>query len=398
MHSNFLTTVLVAVVVAKGVLSVPLGLSHPEAKTQEEKDNLASLQAAANEANRQIPIMEKVLADPNNEKHKPLIEAAFGKNVDLKKVKENVQKLKTGTVPVHLPTAPGSDTIAYNRYDKDKPPMKSVHIEFGKKYHKSAESTRTGTLIHEATHYLGNTGDYIEKGKMLKGNQHETEHMGYTSKSSFYKTPKSLNGDKTWTTMRDSTQNMHDNAEAYGQFASLCANAKLTRRDFHNFRRALATGDDDAAISFLARRNACALPKDYFKKKAAAKAAIVAKKPHAPAKNTHSRTPSSQHKLPASKPLKNALKVGKHVPSRKSTPRKAVGAKHVSNKLRGGRPPTAKQGKAPAHKKSVTHKPVANRKKVASAARPIHKAVPQKSVVGRKPATKKGRRDLEYED
>ena len=92
--------------------------------------------------NKQIPAMEKVLADPTNEKHKPLIEAAFGKDssLDLNKVKANVEKLKTGTVPVHLPTAPGSNTIAYNRYDADHPPMNPVHIEFGKKYHKGEQN------------------------------------------------------------------------------------------------------------------------------------------------------------------------------------------------------------------------------------------------------------------
>jgi len=42
----------------------------------------------------------------------------------------------------------------------------------------AADSTRAGTLIHEATHYLGNTGDYIENGQMLKGNQHETDKSG----------------------------------------------------------------------------------------------------------------------------------------------------------------------------------------------------------------------------
>ena len=46
--------------------------------------------------------MEKVIADPENEKQKPLIEAAFGTNAKLDIVQENIQKLKTGNVPVQL--------------------------------------------------------------------------------------------------------------------------------------------------------------------------------------------------------------------------------------------------------------------------------------------------------
>ncbi|KAF9563494.1 hypothetical protein CPC08DRAFT_748946 [Agrocybe pediades] len=283
MHSNFLATLLIAISVANGIFAVPLSLSHAEPTTDEERKNLKKLQDANTVANNQIPQMEKVLADPNNEKHKPLIEAAFGKNADLNKVKENVEKLRTGTVPVDLKTAPGGGTIAHTSYDKPHPPMKPVDVKFGKKYHNSAENTRAGTLIHEATHYLGNTGDDIVNGQMLKGDQDVPEGAasGYTSKSNFYKTPKSLNGDKIWANMRDSTKNMHDNAEAYGQFASLCANANLSRRDYHNFRRALATGDDDSAIAFLAKRNTCSLPKDHFKKKAAEKAAAAKKTPAA---------------------------------------------------------------------------------------------------------------------
>ena len=52
------------------------------------------------QANRQIGIMEKVIADPENEKHKPLIQAAFGDKADVNIMRDNIEKLKTGNVPV----------------------------------------------------------------------------------------------------------------------------------------------------------------------------------------------------------------------------------------------------------------------------------------------------------
>ena len=80
--------------------------------------------------------MEKVIADPKNEKHAPLIKAAFGDNADLNVVKGNIQKIKNGNVPVKLPTAAGRDTLAYTLYDDTKNPMVPQHVEFGKQFHK----------------------------------------------------------------------------------------------------------------------------------------------------------------------------------------------------------------------------------------------------------------------
>jgi len=43
----------------------------------------------------------------------------------------------------------------------------------------AALSTQAGTLIHEASHALADTGDYIKDGKILKGsNPEETDKTG----------------------------------------------------------------------------------------------------------------------------------------------------------------------------------------------------------------------------
>jgi len=81
--------------------------------------------------------METVIADPTNEKHAPLIKAAFGNDasLDLDIVKANIEKLKEGSVNVKLPAAPGSATVAYTQYNDA---MEPQHIEFGKKFHSCA--------------------------------------------------------------------------------------------------------------------------------------------------------------------------------------------------------------------------------------------------------------------
>ncbi|KAF4610064.1 hypothetical protein D9613_010292 [Agrocybe pediades] len=393
MHSNFLATVLIAISVANGIFAVPLHISpNATSKTKEEKENGKRLDEANAEANNQIPHMEKVLADPTNEKHKPLIEAAFGKDpsLDLNKVKENVQKLKMGAVKVDLKTAPTTKqmrddkTLAWTNYNKGVP----VDIKFVKKFHQSAKSTRAGTLIHEATHFLGDTTDYAVNGQMLNGGQELPENAVavYTDKPNMYKTPKALNGNTYWANVRDSTRNMHNSAEAYNQFASLCANAKLSRRDYHNFRRALATGDDDSAIAFLAKRNACALPKDYFKKKAAEKAA-AAKKGAAEKKPAAG---AAKSKGPAAKTLaksKTTPHAGKQSPMKKSP----IAGKAATKKLPGGR--TAKAvGKAAGSKRPTkTKTPAAAAHGGKHAATPKSKAAGS-TAGGKKKGTAAGRR------
>jgi hypothetical protein len=337
------------------VLGAPLNIQHGEAATDDEKANLERLKAAKDEANNHITKMETALKDPTNEKHKPLIDAAFGTDPsrDLNKIKANVKLLKGGTIPVNLAKVGDSKTMAYTHYNDHMVPQS---VNFGKKFHTSALSTQAGTMIHEATHHLADTGDYIKDGKMLKGSHpDETDRMGYASKQSFYKTAKSLNADKTWTNMRDghtdkhgvvhaATKNMHDNAESYAQFASMC-NANL-RRDLHMYRRALALGEDEIASYYLERRSACALPKNHFANKAAAKKAAEAKTKAGGAKTTGSKLATAKNAKAAagSKTLLSKAKAG----AAKSS--KAGAVKHLPNgrvakpvsKVAGSRRPTSR--------------------------------------------------------
>jgi len=78
--------------------------------------------------------MEKVIKDPKNEKHLPLIKAAFGDKADLTVVKENIEKIKNGNVPVKLRTDE-DDTIAYTFYKNKKNPMVPQHVVFGPQYY-----------------------------------------------------------------------------------------------------------------------------------------------------------------------------------------------------------------------------------------------------------------------
>ena len=77
--------------------------------------------------------MEKVIADPENAKHKPLIQAAFGPNADVSVIKANVEKLKTGNVPVKL--AAEKKVLAYTQYSATDPAVPQ-HVVFGEDYHK----------------------------------------------------------------------------------------------------------------------------------------------------------------------------------------------------------------------------------------------------------------------
>lgn len=418
MRSNSLTTLLFAIYAFHGVFGVPLGIQHGEATTDEETANLGRLTAATAEANNHITKMETALNDPTNAKHKPLIDAAFGTDpsLDLNHIKANVQKLKTGTVPVTLHNSGNSKTMAYTQYNDHMVPQ---HVDFGKKFHTSALSTQAGTLIHEATHHLGDTGDYIKDGKMLKGSHpDETDRSGYAGKQSFYKTTKSLNGDKIWTNMRDghtdkdgvvhaATKNMHDNAESYAQFASLC-NAALRRRDLHMYRRALAEGQDEIASFYLQRRSSCALPKNHFANKAAAKKAAEAKTKAPGAKTAGSKltTPKNAKAAAGAKTLLSKTRAGaaksskvgavKHLANGRvaKAATKVAGSRRPASRVAAGKHTIAKGGAAIKHASRPgatankhaatankhTTKPAAGSKHIAHPAANKHSAKPAQRV------------------
>ncbi|KIK02716.1 hypothetical protein K443DRAFT_42173, partial [Laccaria amethystina LaAM-08-1] len=90
-------------------------------------------------ANKQIPIMEKVLNDPENKNHEQVIKAAFGAhpNFDLNVVKENVQHLKNGRVLVDLEADTTiKDSIGFTSYDKAVPKRNPTFVKFSTNYYK----------------------------------------------------------------------------------------------------------------------------------------------------------------------------------------------------------------------------------------------------------------------
>ncbi|KAF8961991.1 hypothetical protein BDZ97DRAFT_1920879 [Flammula alnicola] len=400
MHSSqYFSTILFVFCALRGISALPLGLTHPPAEglNEEHTEYLNTIIAAKDKANTQIAKMETVLNDPGRPTHRAAINAAFGthSSLDINAVKANVQRLKTGSIPVELETYSAGSSLGVNHYYPMEPGETSARpriVAFSKKFHKSTSvNTHAATLIHEATHFLADTGDDIHNGKMLKGGNplpdkrkpgdKELSKAG-ASKQNPHKTVKSLNGDTVFTQMRDGhtdkdgvhgpTQNMHDNAESYNQFASICDNLPV-RRDLHAmYRRALGSGDDKAAMYYLFRRKACALSKNHFAKKAPAKKAANAKVKTTGAKTVGAKAAGSRR--PATR-----------VPSRKLlTPTTARQAHRTSTHA------------APAARKPAVHKAAARPgahgvpKKVA----PIHAApkaavhAPSKPHVANYPATK----------
>ncbi|KAG6913006.1 hypothetical protein DXG01_010460 [Tephrocybe rancida] len=178
------------------------------------------------------------------------------------------------------------------------------------------DAGRAGTVIHEATHKLSATGDVVdENDNIIKGNEEgkATDETGYSSNHNMHKTVADIKKDKKYTEVRDKVKNMHDNAESYALFASLCSQpGALERRDFHRWNRALRAGNQ-GQLAYLARRNNCKLPN------AAAKMAAINA---AATKATKSATTNA----PATKPLAKNAAAGK-VPAPKLPAKKAAAVK-----------------------------------------------------------------------
>ncbi|KAF9547854.1 hypothetical protein CPC08DRAFT_769354 [Agrocybe pediades] len=170
--------------------------------------------------------MEAVLANPNFPGNKAMIEATFGVDPSrhFPSIVDTVAKLKTGTVPIMLPLAKINPALAFTYYDATMTPM---YIQFGRTFYTqrkkttckycflvhnfgndrlfiSAQRAQAATLIHEATHYLADTGDYIKHGEFLKGSDPtQTSRTGYTGRLNPYETIAELDGDTAWIKMRD---------------------------------------------------------------------------------------------------------------------------------------------------------------------------------------------------
>jgi hypothetical protein len=326
MHSQYLSLVVFSACVLPGIVSIPLSVDYVQPETDWEKlglkKNAEIIQKAETEANQQIPIMEKVLNDPENKNHEQVIKAAFGAhpNFDLNVVKENVQHLKNGRVLVDLEAETIKDSIGFTSYDKAVPKRNPTFVKFSTNYYKprpkhlrlegltgkalkeaKVENTarlQAGALLHEASHFIKeiDAGDYVDEqrkpSEVLRGTDLKTTDLAiYTKGSVPYRKPADLDADTgDYTKLRSGytnkggeethkpAKNFHLSAESYTQFASLCSNLyPNVRRDLHIYGRALG---DLPAVHYLMRRQACALPKAAVAKtnKSAPKSAVEAGK------------------------------------------------------------------------------------------------------------------------
>jgi len=228
------------IVFAHSVASLSITPLAPPANPQETQ-YLAVLNKAVDLANTRITAMDNVLKNSGTSEHKKIIDATFGTNsqyLDTGFMKNTVARLKTGQVPVQLPLASGAQTIAFTLYDDTKTPMVPLHVEFGKKYYAKTTSlsAQAATLLHEATHYLSDTGDYIIDRTFIPGSDHRiSKDTGYTSQLEPYTTVNQINADKKFVRMRDGykpeigppvppVKSMHLNAESYAQLSSMAGN------------------------------------------------------------------------------------------------------------------------------------------------------------------------------
>ncbi|KAF9521538.1 hypothetical protein CPB83DRAFT_245616 [Crepidotus variabilis] len=354
MLSFYRLSILLALVQA--VLSTPLGITYDKpAVGAATIANKQRLDDATTLANTQITHMRSGIdkAIAGEPKALALYEAAFGKagtNSDMTKVQDTVQALQTGTIHAkvaafpfrngEIASVPWTENKAANTWD-------AGPARFGSAFHDTTNmdaNGRAGTVIHEATHQLKKTGDAVDKttGAILRADQddknaHPIDNVsGYTNAPNMHKKVADVTKDKKFTAVRNSAPNMHDNAESYAVFASLCSQpGALRRRDLHLFNRALVEGDDEQ-LEYLSRRNSCQLPPNYFAKKKAAAAAKagVPTKTDASSKNLKASTPNAAPKLrtavgKVSKANKvtNALKPGR---GSKTSTKSVVGGKKVA--------------------------------------------------------------------
>jgi hypothetical protein len=285
-----------------GIFAVPLDLSFGNNAGDDE--NKKHFSDAMPEVNRQINAMQQNLADANGGRSKEFL-AAFGDKADVDQVRKRVKAMKNGDFLVE--SAQTSNDVTLGGVPKGANGMGQA--KFGLGFHKPPPSVkdlngmRAGTIIHEASHQLVQTGDKVVDGtkQIIKPFDDDKIHKqassainGYAATSDVIKSEADL-GDN-YKKLRDSSPNMHDNADSYRVYANLCSKSL--------YRRALL--EDDPIAFYLAKRQSCTLPPDYFAKKAAAKAKAAApgaKTSSAAAKGTAkgTKTAAAAPKTPASK-------------------------------------------------------------------------------------------------
>ncbi|KAF9474337.1 hypothetical protein BDN70DRAFT_884904 [Pholiota conissans] len=288
---HFTSKFLLVLAVVRVAVGVPLGIEYDKTTglSAQEQANKVRLDQAAVDAHAQVGKMREGFNKYKNGEAKAtaLFHAAFGQNADVNVVDSTISQLENGNIRAKLDTHPftGGEIAAIPWTKDGKKPWTAGDAQFSAQFHGVGANAlnnagRAGTLIHEATHQLSKTGDDVNKSNNIArpyDGRSQAVNTGYTSNHNMHKTVAEVTADTAYTNVRDNVGNMHINAESYAVFGSLCSQpGALRRRDLHLFNRALFEGDDDQLV-YLARRNSCQLPPDYFAKKAAAKKAAAAK-------------------------------------------------------------------------------------------------------------------------
>jgi len=303
-------------------------------------DRVNSFNEANHRAGEMVDNMVKVV-NSNDPKHKAIVDAAFGPNADHAKIKATVEKLNTQQV--HIGTtdvANVKDPRLVATTPMTRPNGPAGPIKLGPEFFagdSSLKDFRAGTLIHEATHQLSHTGDKVntqdkmigaledQKANVKMDNGKPVIGYQYPGPPDPKGVPKSAADlSQKYKDMITNTKDTHNNADSYRVLAHLCSQPGVFRRDNANlFARAFIDADHEEERRWLYARwgESCELPKDYFKKKAAAKAEAAKKTEtekkagstahghehgHETTPNTHALTITHQHQQgheTTSKPL-----------------------------------------------------------------------------------------------
>jgi hypothetical protein len=322
------------------VLSTPIPawsttvVNKPAVNDKDSQDRVTAFNQADARAKEMVQKMAKV-ANSDKPEHKKIVNDAFGPNADRSKIKATIKKLDTEPVRIGTTDVAGvkADLVATTPVTRPNGPTGNIKLGPNFFAADSSKDYRAGTLIHEATHQQSHTGDLINKNDRIVGaledqktnikmQENGRPHIGYhfPGEANPKKVPTSAAdlSDKYKNNRDKVVKNMHDNADSYRVFAHLCSQPGVARRDIELFSRALLEADADDHF-YLAKRSSCALPKDYFKNKAAAKAA-------APGKGAKAAVPGKGTKATASGKGTKAAAPGKGTKSIKPTSRLTKGA------------------------------------------------------------------------
>ncbi|KIM21195.1 hypothetical protein M408DRAFT_29757, partial [Serendipita vermifera MAFF 305830] len=277
--------------------------------------------------------MAEVLKDPSD----PRIDAAFGRHSadpnNLDEIRARVQYMRNSYFPVQnvkTDYADGNNRLgmaALGMVEHDRvtspvglPSYKPRPAHFGTPFYSHGDDDRAGFLIHEASHYMFQTGDHME------GLDTSHPHFGRNYKIGEYTPTTRLGGGYARVPDPQSQQermalhgdimgdpdsfmqggfhdshlhshNMYENADSYRVFASMCARSL--------FKRALT--ENDPVGFYLAKRGECKLPSNHGEAKAtSATRGKPAGSPKASKSIGSTKSPKSERLAKLAKTIKSA--------------------------------------------------------------------------------------------